>query len=49
MVTTILRADDSDDIEALAKSVGVLRFVATCATCGVPVKGSVMCSVCANK
>ena len=43
---------DDDDIEALAKSVGVLRrlcFVATCANgCGSPVPdGQVMCTCCA--
>jgi hypothetical protein len=49
MVSTILRVDDTNDIEALAKATGVLRFVAACADCGVQIKGGVMCSVCANK
>jgi recombinational DNA repair protein RecR len=44
------RVDDTDDMEALAEAVGVLRrFIAACAECGVQIKGGVMCSVCANK
>lgn len=47
----VSRGDDNADIEALAKSVGVLRYeppINSCAQCGIPTTG-VMCLSCATK
>lgn len=47
----VSRGDDNADIEALATSVGVLRYegpINSCPLCGTPTSG-VLCTPCATK